>query len=87
MKHDVIVKTTHTQDTSSLLSNTFQRPVHSLHIGLLPTATALDGTYNASFLEVGCHDNDFTSVLPDHSPEVFHSVVHWPLGGYVLPTL
>ena len=41
-------------------------------------------TYNASLLEVGCHDNDFHTVLPAHPPEVFDSVVHGSLGGNVL---
>ena len=41
-------------------------------------------TYNAPLLEVGCHDDDFTVVVPHHSPKVFNCILQWTLCGNVL---
>lgn len=41
-------------------------------------------TYNAPLLEVGCHDDDLTIVVPHHSPKVFYCVLQWTLRRNVL---
>ena len=44
----------------------------------------LMNTYNAPLLEVGCHDDDLTVIVPHHSPKVFYCIFQWTLCGNVL---
>ena len=51
---------------------------------MLYTLGLLINTYNAPLLEVGCHDDDLTVIVPHHSPKVFYCVLQWALCGNVL---